>query len=80
MTGASRGIGRAIALALAAAGACVIVNYLRGVVEAASVADEIVAAGSGAVSMQADVKTNSARCSTSTCEGASTAFRQWRPT
>ncbi len=55
VTGASRGIGRAIALALAEAGAAVAVNYH----ERADAADEVVAAiigaGGGAVAAQADV-------------------------
>ena len=41
VTGASRGIGRAIAIALAEAGAGVIVNYLRRAAEAEAAALEI---------------------------------------
>ena len=41
VTGASRGIGRATALALGKAGAQVIVHYSRSEAEAASVVDEI---------------------------------------
>lgn len=55
VTGASRGIGRAVALALAAAGAKVVVNYTSS----SGAADEVVAqiAGSGrdAIALQADV-------------------------
>jgi hypothetical protein len=45
ITGASRGMGRATALALAAAGARVIVHYNRNAVEAKTVVDQIRAAG-----------------------------------
>ncbi|MGB7699477.1 MAG: SDR family NAD(P)-dependent oxidoreductase, partial [Methylovirgula sp.] len=45
VTGASRGIGRASALALAKAGAQVLVHYGRGASEAETVAKEIRAAG-----------------------------------
>ena len=41
VTGASRGIGRAAALALAKAGAQVLVHYGRGAADARSVVDEI---------------------------------------
>jgi 3-oxoacyl-[acyl-carrier protein] reductase len=44
-TGASRGIGRASALALADAGAQVLVHYGRGAAEAEAVANEIRDAG-----------------------------------
>jgi NAD(P)-dependent dehydrogenase (short-subunit alcohol dehydrogenase family) len=55
VTGASRGIGRAIALRLARDGALVCVNY-RGNAEAAKAAvDEIEAAGGAAFALQADV-------------------------
>ncbi|HEY1016698.1 MAG TPA: 3-oxoacyl-[acyl-carrier-protein] reductase [Herpetosiphonaceae bacterium] len=55
VTGASRGIGRAIALGLGAAGAAVVVNY-RGSAEAAQqVVDQIVGAGGKAAAVQADV-------------------------
>ena len=55
VTGGSRGIGRAIALALAADGAAVAVNYRSGSVEAAEVVAEIEAAGGRAVALAADV-------------------------
>ena len=45
VTGASRGIGRATALALAAAGARVLVHYGRSAPEAEAVVAEIKAAG-----------------------------------
>ena len=55
VTGASRGIGRAVAIALAAAGAQVVVNYARSSTAAEDVVAQIVAAGGSAVAIQADV-------------------------
>ncbi len=55
VTGASRGIGRAIALQLAAEGANVVINYASSSAVAQQVADEIVAAGGSAIALQADV-------------------------
>jgi len=55
VTGASRGIGRAIALALAEAGADVAVNYHARVAEAEDVAQQIRALGRRAVTIAADV-------------------------
>ena len=55
VTGASRGIGRAIAVALAEAGASVAVNYRERVVEALSVVTDIQAMGRRAVAVRADV-------------------------
>jgi 3-oxoacyl-[acyl-carrier protein] reductase len=55
VTGASRGIGRAIALALASAGADVAVNYLASADKAEAVAAAIEAAGRRSVAIQADV-------------------------
>jgi len=55
VTGASRGIGRATAEALAAAGAAVAINYARSADEAAAVAAAIRAAGGEAEVEQADV-------------------------
>ena len=55
MTGASSGIGRAIALALGEAGADVVVNYASGAEKALALVDEIKARGSAAVAVRADV-------------------------
>ena len=55
VTGASRGIGAAIAQALAAAGAGVVVNYNRSPGPAETVVKGIEAAGGKAVAVQADV-------------------------
>jgi 3-oxoacyl-[acyl-carrier protein] reductase len=55
ITGASRGIGRAIALALASAGCNVAVNYLRAETEAAAVAASIEEIGRRSCVVQADV-------------------------
>ena len=55
VTGASRGIGRAIALRLAAEGASVAVNYHSGENDAASVVSEITASGGTAIAFQASV-------------------------
>lgn len=58
VTGASRGIGAAIALRLARCGASVVVNYAGSATAAASVVAEIVGGGGKAVAVQADI-TNS---------------------
>lgn len=55
VTGASRGIGRAIALALARAGAIVIVNYKQAETAAAEVVALCQQLGSRALAVQADV-------------------------
>ncbi|MFB2934994.1 3-oxoacyl-[acyl-carrier-protein] reductase [Aerosakkonemataceae cyanobacterium BLCC-F154] len=55
VTGASRGIGRAIALALAAEGANVVVNYASSSTAADEVVAEINSLGCEAVALQADV-------------------------
>ncbi|GAB4128570.1 MAG: 3-oxoacyl-[acyl-carrier-protein] reductase [Roseiflexaceae bacterium] len=55
VTGASRGIGRAIAIALANEGAKLALNYRSGASEAQALADEIAAAGGSAALFQADV-------------------------
>lgn len=55
ITGASSGIGKAIAQEMAAAGAQVIVNYLRNPIAAQTVVDEITAQGGKAFAVQADV-------------------------
>lgn len=55
VTGASRGIGRAIALRLAAQGAALAINYNGSKDRAEAVAEEIRATGGRAVVLQADV-------------------------
>lgn len=55
VTGASRGIGRAIALALGASGHRVIVNYRNNAEQADALCGEIVAAGGAAIALQGDV-------------------------
>jgi 3-oxoacyl-[acyl-carrier protein] reductase len=56
VTGASRGIGRGIALELAKRGASVVVNYINPFAEAANeVVKEIEAGGSQAIAVQANV-------------------------
>jgi NAD(P)-dependent dehydrogenase (short-subunit alcohol dehydrogenase family) len=57
VTGASRGMGRAAALALAAAGARVLVHYGRNADEAKSVVDQIRSAGGRADAVRADLAT-----------------------
>jgi 3-oxoacyl-[acyl-carrier protein] reductase len=57
VTGASRGIGRATALALARAGAHVLVHYSRGATEAEALLQEIRAAGGQATAASADLAT-----------------------
>jgi len=59
VTGASTGIGRAIALALAAEGADVVVNYRRSASQADEVAAEIARGGRRARSVQGDVSLRS---------------------
>jgi NAD(P)-dependent dehydrogenase (short-subunit alcohol dehydrogenase family) len=71
ITGASRGIGRATALALAAAGAQVLVHYGRGAQEADAVVAEIRRAGGRADKVAADL---------SAPDGAHTLARQVRGT
>lgn len=55
VTGASRGIGRAIALALAAEGANVVVNYAQSATAAEEIVAQITADGGQALALQADV-------------------------
>ncbi len=55
VTGASRGIGRSVALALAAVGAKVAVNYARSSTAADEVVAEIESNGGSAIAVQADV-------------------------
>lgn len=55
VTGSSRGIGRAIALRLAADGAKLVVNYRGDAAAAQEVVDRIAAGGGEAIAVQADV-------------------------
>jgi len=55
ITGASRGIGRAIALELATQGAYIIVNYASSSRAAEALVEEITTAGGQALALQADV-------------------------
>lgn len=55
VTGASRGIGRSVAIALAKAGAKVVINYAGNAAAAAEVKTIIEAAGGESLLMQADV-------------------------
>ena len=55
ITGASRGIGRAIALRFAKDGALVVVNYQKNAAAAAAVVREIESAGGETVAVQGDV-------------------------
>ncbi|MDF5712172.1 MAG: 3-oxoacyl-[acyl-carrier-protein] reductase [Nostoc sp. S4] len=55
VTGASRGIGRAIAIELATQGAIAVVNYASSSAAADAVVAEITAAGGQAIALQADV-------------------------
>jgi 3-oxoacyl-[acyl-carrier protein] reductase len=55
VTGASRGIGRAIAESLSRAGAAVVINYVRDADTARKLAEEIETAGGQALAVQADV-------------------------
>jgi 3-oxoacyl-[acyl-carrier protein] reductase len=55
VTGASRGIGRAIALELARQGAKLVINYANSSTAAEEVVQEIITAGGAAISCQADV-------------------------
>jgi len=55
VTGASRGLGKAIALKLAAEGARVTVNYTKSVDKAEEVVKEIISRGGSAAAMRADI-------------------------
>ena len=55
VTGASSGIGEAVAVALGAAGADVVVNYISSPETAEAVAEKIRAGGSRAIAIKADV-------------------------
>jgi 3-oxoacyl-[acyl-carrier protein] reductase len=56
ITGASRGLGREIALKFGKAGDRVVVNYMSHGQDAATVVDEILRAGGEAISFKADVR------------------------
>jgi enoyl-[acyl-carrier protein] reductase III len=56
ITGSSRGIGRAVALTLAAGGASVVVNYRKNADRAQQTLEEIEKAGGQAIAVQADVE------------------------
>jgi len=72
VTGASRGIGAAVALRLASEGATVVVNYSGSREAALGVVDAIVAAGGRASAVQADVS-DPAAC-TALVEGVVTEY------
>ena len=55
ITGASRGIGAAVAERLAQDGVAVVVNYVGGETEASSLAKKIKAAGGRVITAQAEV-------------------------
>lgn len=55
VTGASRGIGAAIARRLGRAGTAVVVNYARGREQAEKLVGEVVAAGGRAIAVEADL-------------------------
>ncbi|MGC2423902.1 MAG: SDR family NAD(P)-dependent oxidoreductase [Nitrospirota bacterium] len=55
VTGASRGLGREVALAFGRAGWCVAVNYSSSHAKAEAVAEEIISSGGDALVFQADV-------------------------
>ncbi len=68
VTGGSRGIGRAISIALAQQGAAVALNYVSNKEAADSVVAEITAAGGTAIALQGDVAEDGARLVTETKE------------
>jgi 3-oxoacyl-[acyl-carrier protein] reductase len=58
ITGASRGIGRGIAVALAADGANVVINYSRDIASAEEVAAKVTALGRRALIVKANVESS----------------------
>jgi len=66
VTGGSRGIGRAISIALAQQGASVALNYVANKDAADAVVEEITAAGGTAIALQGDVAEDGARLVTDT--------------
>lgn len=60
VTGASRGIGRSVALQLAKAGAKIVINYAGNSAAAENVKDDIIANGGQAIVVQADVSNTEA--------------------
>ena len=59
VTGGGTGLGKEVSLKLAAAGACVAVNYSRSAKEAAETASEIGSEGAEAMTVKADVSVSS---------------------
>src|SRR5262245_51338978 len=55
VTGGNSGIGRAVAIAMAEAGAAVVVNYIVGDDEARAVTNQIAGGGGRAIAVRADV-------------------------
>jgi glucose 1-dehydrogenase len=55
VTGANSGIGKAVAIAMAEAGAAVVINYVAGEDDAHAIADRITAVGGHAIALRADV-------------------------
>jgi len=69
VTGGSRGIGKAVSLALARAGAAVAVNYRERVAEAREVVDAIRSSGGRAMAVPADVSVRQAVEELAACVG-----------
>src|ERR1700712_3176809 len=55
ITGSGRGIGKGIALELAARGASIVINYSKSASKAEEVVSEIIKGGSKAIAIKADV-------------------------